>query len=71
MQAHRIESVVREDGSLIINNLPFHTGDLVEVIVLPRELSAEKHHDSPLRGTKIIYHDPFEGVAAGDWDAAR
>ena len=34
MNAHRIETVLNEDGTLTLRGLPFHAGDAVEVIIL-------------------------------------
>ncbi len=34
MQAHRVEATIEQDGTLTLENLPFHAGEVVEVIVL-------------------------------------
>jgi hypothetical protein len=34
MNAHKIETVLPEDGTLTLEALPFHAGDVVEVIIL-------------------------------------
>ncbi|MEM6753695.1 MAG: hypothetical protein AAF630_12055, partial [Cyanobacteria bacterium P01_C01_bin.38] len=34
MKAHKIETVLNEDGILTLQGLPFHAGDAVEVIIL-------------------------------------
>jgi hypothetical protein len=39
MNAHKIETVLSEDGILILQGLPFHVGDAVEVIILERSRS--------------------------------
>jgi hypothetical protein len=36
MNAHKVETVLSEDGTLMLQGLPFHTGDEVEVIILER-----------------------------------
>ena len=36
MNAHEIETVLTEDGTLTLRGLPFHAGDSVEVIILER-----------------------------------
>jgi hypothetical protein len=36
MNAYKIETVLSEDGALVLKDLPFHTGDAVEVIILER-----------------------------------
>ena len=71
MFAHRIETTVREDGSLTITNVPFRAGETVEVIILPQHLLQEKSNAYPLRGTHIEYLDPFSPVAGSDWEACN
>ena len=70
MSTHRIEKTLQQDGTLTLDGLPFHAGDTVEVIVLPKAMP----HDNgtyPLRGTPVTYTAPFEPVAAEDWEASR
>jgi hypothetical protein len=76
MNAHKIETVLSEDGILMLQGLPFHVGDAVEVIILERSPSISTGKSSnqqknvmtdesvpnsyPLRGTVLYYEDPFE-----------
>jgi hypothetical protein len=39
MNAHKIETILSEDGTLMLKGLPFHAGDAVEVIILERSPS--------------------------------
>jgi hypothetical protein len=39
MNAHKVETILSEDGTLMLQGLPFHTGDEVEVIILKRSPS--------------------------------
>ncbi|MEI7833904.1 MAG: hypothetical protein WCJ56_12005 [bacterium] len=71
MLAHRSESVVQADGSLIVKNVPFHTGEIVEVILLPRVIPANYNDSYPLRGTKVEYIAPFENAVEEGWEAAQ
>ena len=68
--AHRIETVLAEDGKLSLDRLPFRAGQSVEVIVLPTTappaLTAR-----PLRGSVLHFDRPTEPVAESDWDAGR
>ena len=75
MNAHKIETVLSEDGALSLKGLPFHVGDAVEVIILERSHSVSTPESSgriknavidesesksyPLRGTVLHYEDPF------------
>ena len=78
MNAHKIETVLNEDGTLTLRGLPFRAGDAVEVIVLE---SRTKQHEAPtrspdsnpypLRGKVIRYDDPTEPVALEDWEALK
>lgn len=70
MQAHRIEAIIRQDGKLLIEDIPFHAGETVEVIILPAARPASEHR-YPLRGTVIEYRNPTDPVASDDWDAAQ
>ena len=72
MNAHRIETILNQDGTLILKDLPFHAGNPVEVIVLQRSADKlEKKKRYPLQGTSIRYQDPTKPVAESDWDVNR
>lgn len=68
MLAHRIETIVNQDNTLTLENLPFHSGEQVEVIILSR---TRRQNGYPLRGTTIQYTDPTEPVAQDDWEVTR
>ncbi|MEK6304518.1 MAG: hypothetical protein AABO41_27845 [Acidobacteriota bacterium] len=70
MERHRIETTLKQDGILIIEGLPFHAGETVEVIILPSGAPRERSA-YPLRGTPVKFAEPFEPVAAEDWEAAK
>jgi hypothetical protein len=65
--AHRIETVLTEDGKLLLDHLPFQAGQTVEVIVVP--LSHATVPNSTLRGTILRYDQPTAPVAEDDWSA--
>lgn len=69
-QAVRIKTVVTKDGVLHLEG-PFRAGDSVEVIVLSGEAANNTGERYPLRGQPYTYNDPFEPVAADEWDADR
>ena len=71
MSVHRIETTLSQDGRLTLTELPFHAGDAVEVIILPRSPKADGGKDYPLRGTTIEYLDPTDPVAEEEWAALR
>ena len=76
MNAHHVETVLTENGTLTLRDLPFQAGDAVEVIILERHKlqpteAPTSHSDSnpyPLRGKVIRYDDPTEPVALEDWE---
>jgi len=39
---YKVETILSEDGALTLNDLPFHVGDAVEVIILERSSSVSK-----------------------------
>lgn len=72
MQAHKTEAVVQPDGKLLLEKLPFKEGDLVEVIVLERQVKQDAVNPYPLRGSVYRYDDPFEPVVPEeDWEALK
>ncbi|MBH8553872.1 hypothetical protein I8751_16135 [Nostocaceae cyanobacterium CENA357] len=76
MNAHKIEVVLTEDGTLTLQGLPFHAGDAVEVIILdtktpqhPKAVPSQAEKNLyPMRGKVIRYDDPTEPVALSDWE---
>lgn len=61
MNAHKIETVLSEDGTLMLQGLPFHAGDTVEVIILERspsvfagEASLKRLGESPSPLEKVM-----------------
>lgn len=71
MIAHRVETTVELDGTLILKNLPFHSGEQVEVIVLPQSNKTSEQNKYSLRGTAVQYIDPTEPIAHDDWEVAQ
>lgn len=71
MSTHRIEVTLTNDGTLTLNGLPFHAGDAVEVLIVPRTLRPGAGERYPLRGKPIRYEHPAEPVAQDDWEVLR
>lgn len=61
--------VLQDDGKLTLDSLPFHAGDTVEVIMLPR--ASGTNQQECLRGSVITYKDPFAPVAEEAWEATK
>lgn len=70
MQAYRTETIISQDGKLLIKGLPFRKGDAVEVIVLTQQ---RQHFGDryPLRGKPVEYLNPHDGVADDEWEALQ
>ncbi|MDZ8081371.1 MAG: hypothetical protein RMX35_20195 [Nostoc sp. DcaGUA01] len=72
MKAHRIETKLTQNGTLILEDLPFHAGEAVEIIILERSPELSESNRYPLRGTVIRYDDPFEPpVPIEDWEVLQ
>lgn len=75
MQAHKVEVVLSENGTLVLEGLPFRAGEAVEVIILERPQPQRTFNASsefPLQGTVLFYDDPFEpAVPPEEWDVLK
>lgn len=69
MKAFRTETVLHQNGVLIVRGVPFCAGEKVEVIILSPPL--QRAGGYPLRGKPIRYIAPFDSVAHNDWDALQ
>jgi hypothetical protein len=76
MNAYKIETVLTEDGTVLLKELPFQAGDAVEIIILEQSTislssSREKLIHS-LKGSVFRYDDPFEtAVPPEDWEVLK
>ena len=73
MEIYKVDTVLKQSGTLTLKQLPFKVGEHVEVIVMPiprpvREAVAAAY---PLRGTVLRYDDPFAPVAESEWEALQ
>jgi hypothetical protein len=79
MNVHKINTVVTENGTLTLHDLPFRAGVAVEVIVLeqsqePRSATVKlsEINQYSLRGSVLRYDDPFEpAVSPEEWEALK
>jgi hypothetical protein len=67
MNAHRVETIINQDGTLTLDGLPFQAGDEVEVIIIERPAKSNSDNPYPLRGQPIQYDAPTEPVAENEW----
>ena len=71
MSVHRVETILAKDGTLTLTNLPFHAGEAVEVLILPRPQKPLGQERYPLHGKPIQYVNPTDPVAEEDWAALQ
>ena len=71
MSVHRVETTLAKDGTLTLTNLPFHAGDAVEILILPRSQKLIGQQLYPLQGKPIQYVNPTDPVAEEDWAALQ
>jgi hypothetical protein len=71
MQAYRVETTLKHDGTLTLRDLPFQAGEVVEVIILAQPPASPRQNRYPLRGRPVHYERPTEPVAQEHWDALR
>jgi len=71
MEAYRTETVIQSDRVLTLRDVPFRTGEKVEVIILGAPHQGDGQKQYPLRGQPIRFTAPFDNVAENDWEANR
>ena len=81
--AHKVETVLTENGTLVLQGLPFQAGESVEVIVLGQEsvkvaqpivvaLPKAVENAHPLKGSVYFYDDPFgPATPLEDWEVLQ
>jgi hypothetical protein len=69
VEAHWTEATVGSDGKLVLSGVPFSPGESVEVLIVAK--NAPPSHAGSLLGSVKEYRDPFEPVAADDWESVR
>ncbi|MBP7963306.1 MAG: hypothetical protein KBG20_18925 [Caldilineaceae bacterium] len=69
MQVYAYELTMGKKGTLTLDNLPFASGEQLEVIVIPRASRQSSEKRYPFWGKPITYLDPTEPVAEADWEA--
>ena len=67
-----VQATVGAHGSVTLDQLPYEPGQQVEVTISPISSQAADHKSRyPLSGLRVEYEQPFESVAADEWDAAK
>ncbi|KAL9011577.1 MAG: hypothetical protein Q9180_009180 [Flavoplaca navasiana] len=63
VEAYKTSAIVRDDGTVVIGNLPFQKGQRLEVILLEQPGVYEDNALYALRGEPFKYDGPFQSVA--------
>ncbi|SKB14345.1 conserved hypothetical protein [Planktothrix sp. PCC 11201] len=71
MLAHRIEATITDNKTLTLENLPFDSGEEVEIIILSRQGKGSEQKKYALRGTTVEYLEPMKPVAQEDWEVIQ
>lgn len=69
METYKIETTIKENHKIEIDNLPFPEGESVEVTISKKITSNGK--DYLMIGEPVTYIDPFEPVSEDDWDVLK
>ena len=71
MELHQIQKPVLPNGTIVIDELPFEAGELVN-ITIEKAAKIDPNNPYPLRGTPYRYDDPFgPAVPLEEWDALK
>jgi hypothetical protein len=75
MRVHKVEVVLSENGTLMLEGLPFQAGEAVEVSILERpqpQPASNASSEFPLQETVLFYDDPFEpAVPSEEWNVLK
>ncbi|MEA3396311.1 MAG: hypothetical protein U9R05_02505 [Chloroflexota bacterium] len=71
MEIYKVATVLKQSGTLTLEQLPFKVGEHVEVIVMPAPRPVREAAAYPLHGTVLRYDDPFAPVAESEWEALQ
>nr|VFJ99033.1 MAG: hypothetical protein BECKH772A_GA0070896_101528 [Candidatus Kentron sp. H]VFJ99095.1 MAG: hypothetical protein BECKH772B_GA0070898_101499 [Candidatus Kentron sp. H]VFK03840.1 MAG: hypothetical protein BECKH772C_GA0070978_101478 [Candidatus Kentron sp. H] len=68
MRVYAYEHTMKENGMLTLKNLPFNTGEKIEVIIIPHSKPNLEEKRYPFWGKPITYLNPTDPVAEEDWE---
>ena len=71
LPAHRVETILQQDGTLTLDHLPFRAGQGVEVIILLQARAGQPGNPYPLRGVPFHFERFTEPVAHDDWEVLQ
>ena len=72
MNAHKVQTILTENGQLTLENIPFVKGELVEVIILKNNQHSSSFDGDTLAGKVIKYDYPCEPATdIEDWEVLK
>ena len=71
MEAYAYEITLEKNGVLRLTNLPFNSGEKIEVIIISRSKPPIGEKRYPFWGKPITYLKPTEPVVEEDWEAYK
>lgn len=71
MKVYSCKHTIKENGALIINNLPFKTGETIKVVIIPSTQYKTDKKKYPFWGKPITYLDPTEPAPVEDWEVYK
>jgi hypothetical protein len=69
MNAHRVEAILEQDGTLILKDLPFRAGEKIEVVLRPMTPAVNSNGPYPLTRKPAQDVEPNEEVETEEWNA--
>ena len=69
MQAYKTEKIIKENGKLILNGIPFSVNEHVEIIILRKP--KKPNQKFPLKGKLRKYESPFEPIPIENWEILK
>jgi len=70
MIPYSVKKTISAEGVLLLEGLPYHTGEIVKVFILPQQ-DEIKDTRASLKGTVIHYDQPFAPVDVDEWEALQ
>ena len=76
MNTYKIQTVLTEDGTVLLKELPFQAGDAVEIIILEQSKTSSSSSQEKLihslKGSVLRYDDPFEpAIPPEHWEVLK
>jgi hypothetical protein len=72
MNTYHIETLMSNDGSVLLSGLPFKKGEKIDVTLRTIQEENTEELEKKLRGSVLKYIDPFEpAIDPDEWEALK